>query len=115
MDKLTMGILDLYQKRGSLAIAQLSAILDSDWITVSKPINYLRKLEFLKVDPNHPEAKNSTPTSSVSAHIPLVITYEGIVALEEAKKISNSKKIEWIRYGITTAIALAGFIKSFFF
>ena len=35
--------------------------------------------------------------------------------LQEGDRISREKAAEWIRYIITTAIALAAFIKSFFF
>lgn len=43
------------------------------------------------------------------------ITAIGRVAFEEARDSRKNKKHEWIRYGITTLIALAAFVKSFFF
>lgn len=115
MDKISIGLLELYSQRGSLNLSQLSTILDTNVNALVAPINYLRNKGLLKVNANDPNAQNVTSNSAISLHTSLIITYEGRVVLEAAHKASKAKKIEWIRYGITTAIALAGFIKSFFF
>jgi len=43
------------------------------------------------------------------------LTDTGRCYFERQHDLSRKEKIEWIRYAITTAIALAAFIKSFFF
>lgn len=43
------------------------------------------------------------------------ITTLGRITFEDAQDNRKSKKYEWIRYIITTIIALAAFVKSFFF
>lgn len=51
-------------------------------------------------------------------HLPacdVEITPLGEDALELDQKSKHEKRVEWIRYIVTTIIALAAFIKSFFF
>lgn len=45
----------------------------------------------------------------------LLINNAGKEAVEKHRASKQKDLIEWIRYGITTAIAIAAFIKSFFF
>ncbi|GAC42779.1 hypothetical protein [Paenibacillus popilliae] len=83
--------------------------------TFAEPVGYLRKKGYLRIESNHAAFKKLTKDSPVSPDTPLEITFEGKIVLESEHKLSKAKRNEWIRYIITTTIATAAFIKSFFF
>lgn len=115
MNELAITILKIYLDRTSLSLSQLSAIMNKDVYSLSEPISYLRKNNYLRIESNHATLKKLTSNSVIDSKTPLQITFEGKIVLESEAKISKAKRNEWIRYTITTAIAVAAFIKSFFF
>lgn len=115
MDKLSITILKIYLDRPSLSLHQLSAILNVDSLTLSEPVDYLRKRGYLRIESNHAATNTLIDKSSITLNTPLEITFEGKMALDAEQKLLKTKRNEWIRYIITTAIALSAFVKSFFF
>lgn len=115
MDKLSKKILEEYAIRPSMSLLQLGAVLNTDFMSLSVPVNYLREKDFLQIEPNHAMINNMKQSDLISMNTPLKISYPGQIALEENRKISREKRNELIRYIITTAIAMAAFLKSFFF
>lgn len=115
MDKTSISLLKVYLERTTLTLHQLAAILNQDYLSLAEPINYLRKKGFLRVEQNYATMNTYTADGLISPDTPLEITVEGKIALEGKQKLSKTKRIESIRHWITTAIAVAAFIKSFFF
>ena len=115
MDNLSKRILEEYAVCHSMDLSQLSAVLRTDWDRLSNPVSYLRKKGFLEIEANHLILQDMKQDDPISPDTPLEISYLGRVALEEEQKISREKRNELIRYIITTTIAVAAFLKSFFF
>lgn len=115
MDKLSKMILDEYAQRESITLNQLSAILKLDWDFLAEPVSNLKASGFLRAEQAYTELNSLSNDAPPSISTPLSITYLGVSALEEAKETAREKRNELIRYIITTAIAVAAFLKSFFF
>lgn len=115
MDNLSKIILREYSVRHSMDLLQLSAVLKTDWDSLSVPVYYLRKKGLLQIEQNHATLHNTKQMDPISPDTPLEIGYLGRVALEEEKK--SSAKVFWseFRAWATLAIAVSAFIKSFFF
>lgn len=115
MDKQSKLILKIYSTRRYLDISQLSAIMNQYSGDLYEIVAFLRKKEFLRIDPNYASLNHLSNDAPVSVQVPLEITFKGKAALEEEQKLSREERNEWVRYWITTVIALAAFIKSFLF
>ena len=115
MDKTSLEILKLFSTRAWLDVSQLSAILNRDPDQLFEVVSFLRKQDYLRVESNHAFLEDIKSEDPISSRDPLEITFKGKAALESENKVSKEKRNEWIRYWITTAIALAAFVKSFFF
>ena len=115
MDKLSKRILEEYSTRHSMNLQQLSAVLNIDPMSISNPVNYLREMGFLQIESNHTSLHDKQQSDLITMNTPLEISYRGRVALEDDQKKSREKRNELIRYIITTTIAVAAFLKSFFF
>lgn len=115
MDKLSKLILKTYAARTTLTISQLSAVLRQNQDTLFEVVNLLRERGYIRVLSGYEGNRYSSKVSPIPDSVPLEITFQGKVALEEEQTLSKEKRNAWIRYWITTAIAVAAFIKSFFF
>lgn len=115
MNKMSFVILNLYMQRQCLTLNQLGAIMNIDCLLLSEPVNYLRNKGYLRINPTSAVLENLTSDGPIGIDVLLEITYEGKIALESEQKLSRTKRLEWLRYIITTFIAAAAFIKSFFF
>lgn len=113
IDKTSLNLLKIYNSRYSLSCNQLGAILDASPGEVAKYVIGLRDKGFLCIAPNY--ANPLDKDSHLGINTPLQITLDGKAELDMAEKLSHEKKVESIRYWITTGIAVAAFIKSFFF
>lgn len=111
MDKLSFKLLKLYSKRESLSLSDLAVIYNEGLTTFSSPIGYLIDKAYLKSDKSEPgiDGTNYTPNTQI------FITYEGRAALAAEKQNRRNIRISEFRAWLTLAIALAAFIKSFFF
>ena len=115
LDNTSLNLLKIYDSRHTLSCNQLGAILDADPVEVAQYVIELRNKGFLRIEPNYAISKSLDKDSLFGINAPLQITLDGKAELDMAQKISHEKKVEWIRYWITTSIAVAAFIKSFFF
>ena len=84
-----------------------NAVKKSDFFKNTKTINHYAKA----ISELFASGYITSPFGSKT----LLITPEGTAFLDERLRDRNEKKLDSIRYAITTAIALAAFIKSFFF
>lgn len=115
MDKFSLKILKLFISRGTLSLSQLSAILNVDVLDIAETIKYLRDKDYLDIEPSHAIMENCGPDNLPRIHTPLVITFQGKIAVEQEETASKKYKHQELRLWLTFAIALASFIKSFFF
>ena len=112
MDSKSLKILRIYKSRPCLTTNQLSTILNEDPFEVSEYVIRLKEKEYLRVEPNHATLYGQ---NRIFVDTPLQISIEGIEVTESADQLSKQRRNDWIRYIITTGIAIAAFIKSFFF
>lgn len=115
MDDYSFAVLKLYATRRSLTLDQLSAILNRSPLDCVEPIAFLRKEGFLRIEPNYALLHGSPEDSSLTPRTPIEITFEGKAALEAETKSRRQLTFNEIRAWITAIIAVAAFIKSFFF
>src|SRR5690625_4210596 len=115
MDRLSIGLLEIYLNRNSLTLIQLSAIINVDYTTLIDPVIYLREKGYLRIELSHSTINNLTDDSLISFDTPLEITIKGKAALEHEHKLSKDKRKEWIRYLNTIYIAISESINTFFF
>ena len=115
VDSLSKKILEEYAARHSMDLFQLSAVLKIDWDQLSDPVRYLQQKGFLQIEANHKTLNEIKQDLPISPDTPLEISHLGRVALEEEK--GKSRKAFWseFRAWVTLFIAVAAFIKSFFF
>lgn len=84
----------------------------SEMETMNAP-NYLdKRIEDLRVDGLISRGAGMQNGELVGTY---TISDAGLFALEESSHAKNRERVENLRYWITTAIAVAAFIKSFFF
>lgn len=113
MDSTSLQILKIYQSRQSLTTQQLAIVMNADPYFLSEPVLLLLKQNYLRPEPNY--VASHTVVAAPSLDTPLEITFLGKAAIENEKRLSKKERNDLIRYSITTAIAVASFIKSFFF
>lgn len=115
MDNLSLKILKMYNKRQNLSINQAGAIFDMSPFEISEHIIRLQGKGYLRLEPNYATLHGTQSNTPINVDAPLQITLDGIEAVETAQQLDRQRRNELIRYIITTAIAVAAFIKSFFF
>lgn len=115
MDGLSKRILEEYVARHSMDLSQLSAVLKIDQDQLLDPVSYLQKKDFLQIEQNHAALHDMKRTEPIAPDTPLEISHLGRVALEEEKKLNAKAFWSEFRAWATLAIAVAAFIKSFFF
>lgn len=111
MDSTSFKLLKLYASRSHLSLRDLSAIYNSNAEDYALPIKFLMDEEYLEMEPNYVMFHGTDFTVSV----PFRITFKGRAALETEQKSRLSCKRNEFRAWLTLAIALAAFLKSFFF
>ena len=108
IDEISLGLLELYSKRKHLSLSGLAAICDSNVFGVLEPVSYLIEKGYLQIEPNFASLEGSDLTPDA----PIIITHNGLVALEaELKKRRNYKHSEF-RNWFTLAIAIVSLIVS---
>lgn len=115
MDKFSFKILKLFMSRNSLDLSQLSAILNMDALDIAETINYLRDKNYLEIEHLHAGLNGIEQDDLITFHTPLAITFQGKVAVEQEESSLKKYKHQEFRLWLTLAIAIASFIKSFFF
>lgn len=111
MDTTTLILLKLFNERHSLSVADLSAILNGDPVTLSEPIKYMLEKKLIEVELNSSMIEDDAITMDKK----FAITYSGRITLEEELKLLKKNKHNEFRAWITLIIALSAFIKSFFY
>lgn len=106
-----LKLLTLYSQRVTISLIELGAIYNKDPINFTSPIAYLRKEGYLEILPSHVSLHGDNFTLDA----PFRITYKGRTALEAELKSRRHLNFSEFRAWITLAIAIAAFIKSFFF
>ena len=110
MDKLTLHLLELFSERKTLSLRDLAVLTDCGLDVFATPVYWLFKNKYLEIsDFRHQDDEMYTVSTQ------LRITQDGRNYLSEHHKKANIHKINEIRAWLTLAIALAAFIKSFFF
>lgn len=115
MDTFSLKILKMYNNRPCLSISQLSAIFDVPPLALSEYVTRLRRKSYIRVESNHAVLHGITSDSPIELDTPLEITIDGKEVVETANQMDKQRRNDLIRYIITTAIAIAAFVKSFFF
>ena len=115
MDTFSLKILRMYDSRATLSISQLSAVFDVPALDLSEYVTRLRRKSYIRVESNYAVLHEITSASPIEIDTPLEITIDGKEAVETANQLDKQRRNDLIRYVITTAIAVAAFIKSFFF
>lgn len=106
LDRISLQILKIYDSRRSLSCNQLGAILDVGPLDVSVYVIGLRDKGLLRIEPNHAASQGLNSDSSFGINTPLQITLDGKAELDAAQEISHEKRVQQIRYMITTGIAV---------
>lgn len=115
MDTFSLNLLKIYRAHSHLTLGQLRSIIKEDEFLLSEPVSLLKKEGYLRVEHNYSIFEGVKDDDPDSLYCPLELTFRGRAVLDEECKISRKERTAWIRYAITTTIAVAGFIKSFFF
>ena len=111
MDDTSYKLLKLYSKRDHITLADLSAIYNTDWDYWGAPVDYLIKNGYLQINPTYVILHGGDFTSKA----PIEITFHGKVHLEQECKNRWTFKFNEFRAWVTLIIAIAAFVKSFFF
>jgi hypothetical protein len=114
MYKAARKILIEMKSNPGLTVNNLNVIFRTSTIKVEETVSYLLKAGYLQVEPNY-FAVHHVTDNSVAVDTPLTITVEGKVALEDDSDFVLYRRFNEIRAWITVVIAVAAFIKSFFF
>lgn len=112
MDNLSFNVLKEFAIRQSMSLLQLDAVMNANTIDVLYSLWQRNYVAADDCDPHYPECNEEKllyPT------MPFHITFEGRAALEEETKSRKSFQYNEFRAWLTLAIALAAFVKSFFF
>ena len=107
LDNVSFELLKLYSRRKQLSAQDISAITNTDVRTIYESVQYL-------VDKNYLRACITVRDMGMF-NLPYRITFEGLIALEGSQKHRKDYIFNEFRAWVTLAIALAAFIKSFFF
>lgn len=115
MDSKSLKLLRIYNSRASLTIEQLSAVVNESPFDILEYVARLCEKKLLRVELDYAERHGIATYSQITIDTPLQITVDGKEAIEDTDKMIKLRRNEMIRYVITTGIAIAAFIKSFFF
>ncbi len=111
MDDRTVELLKLFSERNQLSLHDLAAIYNCGYGDFAELVNYLMERGLLEIEPNYALIEGN----DLTVETPLRITQSGRSALNIELKERRSFKYSELRAWLTLAIALAAFIKSFFF
>lgn len=111
MDDITYKILKIFKNRNSLSCIEVSAIINTDALAIAEIFRYLWKNDYIK--------KLYSPIdesdNSLGLDTQFKLTYAGLVSMQHHKSNKRYKIFSEFRAWITLAIAIASFVKSFFF
>lgn len=111
MDDTTLSLLMLFKERRILNLIQIGAILNVDCLSLSEPIRYLVDKGYVR----RIKDSDTLEDDSYSFDTPFEITFEGIATINQAQKERKHSRYAEVRAWITLLIAIAAFVKSFFF
>ena len=111
MDNTAYKLLELFNQRTSLSLLELAAILNVECRSIAEETHLLLASGYLRkaITPDRDQG------SAFSFKESLMITYKGKAALAEHQKAKRDHWFNEFRAWVTLAIALAAFIKSFFY
>lgn len=111
MDDTIFELLKCFSERGSLSAEKLAAIYNTDYLDYGEPLSLMLKNGYIIKD----DPFEKYPDDLIYPECHYKITFQGKAALSEEYK--NRKKFKYgeIRAWLTLLIALAAFIKSFFY
>lgn len=112
MDDFSFDLLKLYSSRNSLTLSQLQAVLDKSDMELSAPISYLRSNGYLKILPSFIKRADVEEQGYIAPDTPLMISFEGKIALEAELKERKRFKYNEFRAWVTLGIAIAALIVS---
>ena len=106
-----ISILELFKERRSLSVYELSVLKNTDMLKTCDPVNWLLDKQYIKIEGNYATLHGEDLTPKTK----LIITTEGELALNQ--EIASRKRLKFseIRAWITAIVAVAAFVKSFFF
>lgn len=108
MDKFTFQILSLYDQRYELSISDLSTILDCSLEYAANPVSWLYEKGFIEKGTDFDDCDFTVSTK-------FRISHEGKIQLANYCDKNKQHFFNEVRAWITVAIAVAAFVKSFFF
>lgn len=115
MDSKSLKLLRIYNSRTSLTIEQLSAVVNESPFDILEYVARLCEKGLLRVELNYATHHGIVAYRQITVDTPLQITVDGKESVEDADKMIKLRRNDMIRYIITTGIAIAAFIRSFFF
>lgn len=110
MHKSTLIILELFQKRKSLTLPQLAAILNTSVFNIVENVRYLKKegyIQYVNL------GKEDQYPDSIGISDPYQITLQGRTYLSEYRKNKLNKFWSEFRAWMTLAISLVALIRTF--
>lgn len=106
MDKETLSLLELIASRDHVTISDLDFVCNTPFYDSSEPLEWLLDNGYVC---------HCDGTTDMSPESMFCITYEGKVYLRNRKSSDRHSFLKEFRAWSTLAIALAAFVKSFFF
>lgn len=112
MDKLSVSVLDAVEQHRSLSLQQLDVLVSGGFNDVRRAVSYLRRLGYVEIESGYLMMNNLEKDCSLSPHAPLILTFEGKIALEE--ELARRRDFRWkeFRAWVTLAIAVISLILS---
>lgn len=116
MTRQSIKILKFFARRKSLSAYDISVLLDDDYLKIGEIMLELNSHGYIRTSEDFSEIFNaSVSKDSIGIKDQYVITQEGKAYLENLHSAKLKNNFEIILQIITTGIAVAAFIKSFFF
>lgn len=107
MDAVSLKILSVYSSRQRLTLIELGAIMNASPVDLGQYVLRLKKKSYLCVDPDYEVFALTSEDGAINPNTPLQITIDGKEALEDHERMEQKRTQDSVRYGITTAIAVA--------
>lgn len=116
MTRQSIKILKYFVSRKSLSAYDISVLLDDDYLNIGEIMLELKSHGYIRPSEEFSEIFNaSVNKDSIGIKEQYVITQEGKAYLENLHSTKFKNNFELILQIVTTGIAVAAFIKSFFF
>ena len=109
MNEQAFAVLVAFEHRSSLSLHDLGVLADASWLDPLDAVNYLRRLNYIRVCGQTQPVPSDQPLPPLEMHTQMELTQWGRDALRRARREERTDRRDWAGFyvGIATLVVAA--------